>query len=311
MFELEASRYAKTNPRLAGAFKRQARLCFRAIERWITEPVSPLGIKNNFPTDLKHGYDPYRHNRSDAHFVAALLSLAAEFSNDSISEAPVPAEMGSYVTNLSNGFHMITATHKGLGIQINAKADLQFNATGLGRIIRIGVPIELGPGMPIGKIGSRSIITEEKWRSKKPYAIGPAWKSNGKWRSLAGLSKDVDYELRVFNETQEELNFRVTYRSGKIPGVLEEDYQITKEGIHLTCRMVPKHVDLYPDSLAINIPILITDSRDESEIVHNISDFHIKYRGATYTISSEGMEAAKLSQKQFANRHGLFIKCFR
>ena len=61
-----------------------------------------------------------------------------------------------------------------------------------------------------------------------------------------------------------------------------------------------------PDALAMNIPILVTDGKFESEIIPNESNFTVKYQESTYTISPNKMDNATISQKQFANQRSLY-----
>lgn len=145
--ELEARRYREADPRLAGAFKRQAHRSTQAVRRWLQmQPFRHL--KNGFPPAANHGRDAYGHYSVYSLLAASFFGLAALFADIEIPEAPCPAEIGGFVFTLPDAFHKVFATCAGAHVEIDLRADPRYDATGLGRFTRAGVPLELGPGMP-------------------------------------------------------------------------------------------------------------------------------------------------------------------
>src|SRR5690606_27499740 len=93
--EIEARRYRTAQPALAGAFKRQAHLGVAAMERWLrARPHRHL--KNMFPPESGHGCEGYAGYAVYSLFAASCLVLAAQFADETIPEAPMPAELGGY-----------------------------------------------------------------------------------------------------------------------------------------------------------------------------------------------------------------------
>jgi hypothetical protein len=131
--ELEAKRYKASDPALVGAFRRQAHLRTRAIQRWLFEIQPMRSIKNSFAEH--HGFDSCRKPGKDIDFVIALLGLAATWADDSIPEKPCPSEIGGYVFEIFPAFHKVFASCQDAYVELDTRADPYYNATGLGRFL--------------------------------------------------------------------------------------------------------------------------------------------------------------------------------
>lgn len=129
-------------------------------------------IKNSFHPSLKHGFDPYGDYSVYSLLIASLAGFAYMLSNDGIEEKVTPFEIGGYVLYLQEPFYKIFATCQGYHIEIDTKADHNYDATGLGRIHKFSVPSELGLSSPI--VSNPKYILSIKPCSRN-VAIGPGW----------------------------------------------------------------------------------------------------------------------------------------
>ena len=141
MFELEAQRYKQTNPKLAGAFKRQAHLGALVTRRWLMDMQPLRHIKNGFDPATRHGTDSYGQYSVYSLLTSSFLGLAALFADDQIVESPAPSELAGYVVELPDAFHKIFAAVRGCYVQIDTQADLKHDATGIGRVHFSGTPL--------------------------------------------------------------------------------------------------------------------------------------------------------------------------
>jgi hypothetical protein len=299
--EYEARRYAKLDrSHLAGAFKRTARMAAAATRRWLNE--RPFRhIKNGFPPETTHGIDG-GHYSVYALLAANLFGVAYHMADETIPEAPAPVEVGGTAIELPGDFHKVFATCGGYHLEIDTRADLNYDATGLGRVHRTGVPSELGPSAPIT---SRPRYKVSVPPFSRPVAIGPAWQGrDGTWHALAGCSEEIrQVAVEVHFETEREVGFQVAYR-GDLPGGVEvvERYRITSEGVE-----IEDEVRGDVRAIRVHLPLLATDGLRRSEIVSGEGRFEVRYAGSRYEASSsdEGV-ASGIEEGEAPNRNGIY-----
>ena len=310
--ELEAKRYGAEKPELAGAFRRQAHVSVRSIRRWVLDMDPPRSIKNGFLPSARHGFDGYRGHSSDVNFIAALLGLAALFADDAIPEAPCPSELGGYVFEMTPAFHKILATAGDLHVEIDTDAEFYYNATGLGRVLAKGVPLELGLGMPLPESGIRwgspAISVADGYRQgDAPVAIGPSWCVAGEWVSLAGLSGDdgLTHNLVILEERPEYVRFRVDYAHAPSQTVIAEEY--TLEGNRVTVATQIAANGPQPAGFRFTVPLLVTDGLSRAEIDGPRDGLaSVAYLGHTYTVRFGGDIKAELPPDEWANRNAIY-----
>ena len=300
--ELEARRYRRSDPRLAGAFKRQARLSAASVRRWVLDSRPFRCIKNGFDPAAGHGNDSYARYSGYGVLPASFFGLAAIFADDDIPEAPCPAESGGFVLELRGAFHKVFATCGGTQVEIDTRADFEHDATGLGRFTRSGVPIELGPGMPI--TSTPDYVVPELHKAKRALAIGPEWLAEGKWARLAELSEGLESRVAVRRETREEVAFDLTWTHAADAVEVVEEY-VLREGMlrlvaHVRCGGRPAK------GVRLLVPLLATDGEAESRIVHESGAVSVAYRGAVLRIAFDPALSARIDDTRVANRNGLY-----
>jgi hypothetical protein len=296
--ELEARRYRTANPKLAGAFKRHAHLGVRAIRRWL-EMTPFRHLKNGFPPDQLHGCEPYGNYAVYSCFAAGCLGLAALFADESIAEAATPAEIGGYALEFMPAFHKSFLVAGGTQIEIDLVADPKYDATGLGRFHRAGVPIELGVAMPFPTKPNYKLPADVT--PKEPVAIGPAWKMNGEWTSLASV--DVGGSPLGSSLRTESL---ITWPLAM--GMVKEFYKLEAGQVSITASVHPfggKAVE----AIRYIVPLLETDGDAKSTIKLDAGRAVVSYRGATLTVEFPPEAVAALGDP-IANRHGIYRPLF-
>lgn len=300
--ELEARRYRKDNPRLAGAFKRQAHLAALSVQRWMAEMQPWRHIRNGFDPAMRHGCDPYGHYSVYSLLAASFFGLAAVFADDTIAEAPCPAETGGFAFELAPAFHKVFANCAGSFVEIDTAADPHHNATGAGRFTARGVPPELGldtpfPAVPVFAVAPGCLPPA------RPVAIGPAWRQGGQWVSLAELSEGLTHQVAIHTETPDTVGFTVTYRHDAITVV--EDYRLEAGRLTIAVRRPGPA----PSSAGLRfiVPLLVSDGCSRSSIRGPaMGEVTVTYLGHRYTVRHAAPAGAAIEPAEYANRNGIY-----
>ncbi len=285
--ELEANRFKQSDSLLAGKFRRQARLSAEAVLPWVND--TPLRhIKNRFPPESRHGCDEYGYYSTYAILASSIFGLAALYADDSIPEAPTISEIGGYVIELPSPFHKIIASCCGNYAEIDTCADINHDATGLGRILLKGVPYGLLPAMPFA--GKRDYITAPCISvTTAPAAIGPT--------GLAD-AENISHELSVMEETRQKVAWQLKWNLGHMLYV--QLYELTAAGLHI-------HTTLEKGNgpLRFEIPVLYFDGMEYArwQINGNTAMERMEHGGAIVT-SSERLQLH--DAPNYANRNGIY-----
>lgn len=305
--ELEARRYRTSSPALAGAFKRQARLSALSLKRWVTEMTPWRHLKNGFPPESRHGLDTYGQYSVYSLLISSFLGLAAVFADDSIEERPCPAELGGYVFELSPAFHKVFASCGRTGLEIDTAADPHYDATGLGRFTRDGVPLELGLGMSFPtsvKKGEGVTLSMAPGLQPppEPVALGPAARTDGAWARQASLGQgDATSSVRVEKESAEEVSFTVvTEQSRPARRTWRNSYRLREGELTLGCDVTPA------DAVRLIVPLRVTDGQDVSTIERGKGEVRVALAGAVYVVEFDPALEATVEEATYANRNGVY-----
>ena len=293
MGELEARRYKQSNPRLASAFKRHARLGVKNMSRWL-EMTPHRHLKNGFDPSKTHGCEEYGHHGVYTCFAASCLGLAALWADESIPEAATPAEIGGYVMELTPAFHKVFAAVGQTQIEIDTAADFNYDATGLGRFHRAGVPLELGVSMPFPAKPKFHLSTE--LLPKSPTAIGPAWKVGETWTALAELSEGLTSKVTIGEQSADKVSFTIDWQHGGQK--TQERYTLTAGRLSLEARC--------PGAAAMRmiVPILDTDGDAHATTTVATGQITVTYRDRELRVNFGG-NRNRLA-KPIANRNGIY-----
>ena len=147
--EAAANKYKNADPKLAGAFKRQAHLSAAVTKQGFCRKDGKMyHIKNKFPIESRHGCDDYGQFSVYSLLTASLMAVAVNFADDTIAEAPAPSEIGGFGFAVTDSFEKAFLNANGGFVQFDLLADQKYDATGLGRIILKGMPYGLLPILP-------------------------------------------------------------------------------------------------------------------------------------------------------------------
>ena len=273
--EAAANKYRDSDPRLAGAFKRQAHLSAAVVRKgFCRDDGRTFHIKNHFPPDTRHGCDGYGHFSVYSLLASSLLAVAVNFADDSIAEAPAPSEIGGFGFAVTGTFEKAFLNAQGGFLQFDLLGDPHEDATGLGRVILKDLPWGLLPVMPFSA-DPYYFRSPELPAVNYAAAIAPEWR-DGKG-NLHRLAEKAAVPPGVF-EMPDGHTCQVRYCYGHTavcfraslpgPGVLKLD--VSLEGDFREARMV--------------IPVLENDGelRPESEITPD--GLHVRFPGGELRI---------------------------
>jgi hypothetical protein len=310
--ELEARRYRDSEPALAGAFKRQAHLSALAMRRWVLDMKPWRHIQNGFPPAALHGIDAYGNYGVYSLLISSFLGLAALFADETIPEAPCPSDAGGFAFAVSPAFHKAFGQAAGTYVEIDLRADPRYDATGLGRFCRRGVPIELGAGMPFPgrpRRPGRSAIRMGPGQQLPdvPTAVGPEVRVHGRWLALAAASgPEVRCRVRSLEESPGEVALEVIHRLGSAC-VITQRYRVSEGRLVISCAACGTGRARGAAPLRFVVPLLVTDGQRRSRIRgprHGAAS--VNYRGHRLVVEFDPACRATLEARACANRHGAY-----
>lgn len=305
MFELEAQRYKSTNLKLAGAFKQQAHLGAQATRRWLMDMEPLRHIKNGFDPATRHGTDSYGQYSVYSLLTSSFLGLAALFADDSIAESPAPSELAGYVVELPDAFHKIFAAVRNSYVEIDTAADLQHDATGIGRVHFSGTPLEMVMGMPFTDHPKYNFAPGEQ-PPHQPLAIAPTWQTAHGRIALASLTDaDVSHTTEILKQSPQQVAFTVRYEHAQSQSQVDQTCTLMPDALtiqtHITVAGKPASQVIY------QIPVLIGDGQATSQITVDQGKMSGEYRGFGWEILWDPKNAhAIFREENFANRNARY-----
>ena len=312
-FEFEATRWKNDgNLKLAGMYKRAARLAIKSISRWLQADDGARHTKNFYPTESKFGVEGYGYYDKYMMTMGVFLFIGLPFTDDEIEEFPCPAELGGYIFETTEHFHKIFANCGSYSIEIDTAGDFFYDATGLGRIHKTGAPTELALSAPSGQLHDHRYKTPGCITTD--LALTPGWDSGGEIQFLASTSNisshsfnyikndfdseeafeeyknafnnGLEYKLSGIKTSTDKTELTIKYSGEAIKGVdsVTENYKITGNGIELEA--------VLENPLGENIyfltPAFITNGRNKSIIECEETRLTVTSMGWIYTVETDG-----------------------
>jgi len=272
---------ARGDMRLAGALRRMALAGAQAASRWLLR--EPYAVSKNLMADEPFfGQDGFGAGQSALSgyglLAANLFAGAWHVADERIEPRAAPADIGGCALHLPDAFFRVFATAGGYHIEIDTRGQPGYDATGLGRIHRVGLPVELALNMPIDpQPGYRTPLTPAARR----VAFGPGWPAGEGWRWLAEAARDDDYEVRVSTEERRDaVTVEVEYSGaiGAPQGLVRESHHLSSNGLRYEA-----HVPGAP-RLRLQVPAIETDGEATSTIDLDTSGLRVSYRGHAYQV---------------------------
>ncbi len=292
--ELAAARRKDDDPRLAGAFKRQAHLSAQAVFPGLLRADGRLfHVKNRFPPETRHGCDSYGHYSVYSLFAASVFALAAWFADDAIPEAPAVSEMGGYAFGLPDNFHKFFCNFNGAFLEFDLRPNPLHDACGLGRILLPGLPWGLLPVLPFAQEPVYTIAPELP-KNRCPSAVAPEWfDAAGTLRRLAAS----DGPPGAFSQIAPGV-WQVRYEAWGAQATYTADLR-TQGQLALDVRLDGDAV-----SPALIIPVLRFDGENRPTLELDGASFTADMQDCTLRVTSDG-EGACLDGPA-VNRTGLY-----
>jgi hypothetical protein len=302
IFEREASRHKKEgSQQLAGAFKRSARLAVLSTRRWLDQKPVRF-IKNEFPPSTEHGRQKtYGFYSAYSLLIASQLGFASFLADPAIPECLAPADIGGYAVRLADSFHKIFATCRGYHLEIDTRADFNYDATGLGRLHKAGIPTETALSTPI--TATPAFLTSVP-AAPRNVAMGPGWRIGDRTRWLASMSKEIsEVRFEPLEESPDRVRFRVIYRGDLGCREVVEDYRLDRDGVFMNCQVHGACEAVY-----IQVPLITTDGRHESRITKGADFFTVEYMGHTYKVRASAPDKVEARFEKFRapNRNAIY-----
>jgi len=184
--------------------------------------------------------------------------------------------------------------------------DLHYDATGLGRIHKVGFPTEIGLSSSIVAHPYYKVTTDF---SPRCVVIGPGWEDgtgNKYW--LSDFSNGIKkVEIKNVYEDVKKVSFEVVYFiEGGIS--ISENHKIDATGVEIECR-----ISNSVKKFLIQVPLLHTDGMSFSKVEKKTKGFVVNYLNCIYKVENVENEKVCSYFENFLapNKNGIYkVGCF-
>ncbi len=286
--EYEAARHAKLGDAVkAGQFKAAAQLAAGSILQWLD--LCKGHVKNNFPIESKYGCEGYGHFLKYMITVASFIYTAYLFADDSIAPTTAPAAQGGYVARTGADFHKIFANSGGYFLEWDTNADFHYDANGLGRVHKAGVPGSLCLSVPFATQPHYALPQPNPF----PASIAAFVEKDGTLRT--GAEQGAAYAVLSQRESQEqvELELLCTLPDGT---PITEKYRVSASGVDIQLEGV--------ENGGLLLPVFASDGENATSIVVEAHGITVKYHEYECSYAFDG--TPKLLHENFNNRNGRY-----
>lgn len=270
-YELRATLLAQQGDFVrASQFKAAAQKAAQACLKWLqTKPMSH--IKNRFDPDLQFGCENYAYFNKYMITTASNAYLAYLAADDSIVPSVAPSEAGNYIVQTSPDFHKVFINSNGYFLEFDLNADFHYDANGLGRVQKAGVPSSICLSVPFPGPDANYTTPQPNPQPMSLCCAGGA---------------TVPYTLlqSLVTETQAAATFRCD------AGI--EHYTVTSNGIEIAY-----------DQRGFMLPVFTFDGHTHTDIRTEENAIYIHYLGAVCTYRFNGTVK---SSETYYNRNGQY-----
>ena len=301
--EFEARRWRRLNGfRAAGAFKQTAHRAALAARPFLCQMTPLRSLKNLFPPSTKHGRDSgYGEYAVYSLLAASLFARAYLVADESIAECPAPVGSRGTLLHLHPEFHRTFATCGDSQVQIDTAAQAGYDATGLGRFHRRGVPPELGLSMSIAANPKYNVTCGPADRAA---AIGPAWrKPDGSWQTLASCTSAIaKVECQPIEVADDRVRWRLVHELAECcASRIEQTFSLTQGELTLDISVTGA-----VDAVALEVPCLVFDGEQSTDMRVESAAVHVRHRGARFAVSVPRATVVSVDTADRANRQAVY-----
>ncbi len=285
VFEFYASFFKKRGDmEKASVFKSAAKVALCGLNEWLSGDKL-YHIKNYYPNYSQIGCEPYAYFDKYMVSAASSLHLAYEMADDSIEISNCPAENENFIKETSELFHQIFIKFGDYTVQIDTDANKHYDASGIGRIHKKGVPSALCLSVPFAKEPNYVLDIEN------PSAF-----------SICGLVSTEDGAVLGAEEKYRVLEKTVSDESAFIKLGCEKDGKILFEERLTVSNDGAEILVSGKENAKILFPVFSFDGETKTEITKGENQVSVSYKGHKVTFTSNG-KITDLN-KEYANRNG-------
>ena len=285
VYEYEAKRCAREGrEELEAVFKSSIERAIAHTEYWLTR--APIyHTKNRYPTATRYGCEDYAYFDKYMITVASMLYMAYEICDDTLGGTYIPDTSAS-VFETSEYFSKLFIKCGGYSAELELNGDEHYDASGLGRVHKVGAPSAICMSLPCPK------KPKYKVDIKNPTALSicAALPSDDGW--VFGADSAV-YEVTSQSNkwTSAEALVDARFFDGR---VVKERYSVDESSVYISAE--------HEGEIAFALPAFEFDGESESEITRDDGTLEIKRDGwcCRYTVSGEISDTGTVA----ANRNG-------
>lgn len=268
----------------AGMFKFAARKATESAALWLKDDVI-YHVKNRYPSDSMYGCEYYAYFDKYMITAGSGFHMAYMLADDEIPEVEIPDSPCICETSL--WFHKIFCRYGKYFVEIDTCADTHYDASGVGRIHREGVPSSLCLSVPFAKEPLYKIDIE----NPSPFSICGGIKTDTGF--VYGYDESVSYRLTE-KETADSYIKVVTDCFRENEFLFKETCVVSEDGVSITVSG--------NGELELCFPAFEFDGKEHTEISLSEKSVQVAYKEhrCIYTTPNE----IKGKSALYANRNG-------
>lgn len=274
------------NLQKAGEFKSAARIAIEYIVIWLKEKTI-RHIKNYYPNDSMFGCENYAYFDKYMVTTASWLYLAYAMADDSISEVDCPAICKNSICETSEHFHKVMCRYNDYFVEFDTNADTHYDASGIGRVHKKGVPSTICLSVPFSEHPSYEVDL----KNPSHFSI------------CAGIKKDDRYTY----------TYDVSAKYKLIEKKITDEYVLVKfeceicdgNKVFQTCILSDDGVEIQASGngeVSILFALFDYDGEQKTEISLSEKNATVSYKGSQCVYSTNGI-ITDMNQ-MYANRNG-------
>lgn len=287
LLEYEANRYAaRGDMETAGGMKAAVSRALDNMEKWLGQETI-RHVKNYYPVDSMIGCEGYAYFDKYMITAASFLYVAYLFCNEGIKAADFDRNR-PYTLVLPPVFHRLFLNAGGYFLEYDWEADQHYDAGGLGRVHREGVPEALCISVPCNSHPAYSIDVEN------PMALTVCPGYMGTDGPVFGTGEEAGHQLRMVYETPDQAAAQITLTlDGRD---LEAEYIVSESGVEIDIKGSTEVTCL--------LPAFMFDGETKTTVVACGQCLKVDYKGHSCIYRTDG-EISDLG-RDGANRNGRY-----
>lgn len=264
-YELEAVRFSKKGDyKAAGEFKAAARLAAEKLLEYLSlKPISH--IKNRYDVNTMLGCENYGYFNKYMITAASNIYMGYIFADDSIKPTAAPCEKGGYIIGTSKDFHKIFLNAGGYFAEMDIRADMHYDANGIGRIHKKGCSSFVCLSVPF------SPHPNYKTEGENARAASLCCYSENDGHILTGADGTAEYTLLKSTESSDGVTAEFSCKLSNEISVLQS-VSLSHSGVDIKLSGA--------DNIGFMLPIFDFDGADSTKTTIAKDFIACKYKGS-------------------------------